>query len=116
MPGSDGTIMWGDLLSSRRRVLISLVLLENTNEEPIDVGKLITKVTRLESQTQGPVDTDHRQSVYTTSTQYHLPKLDTANVVNYDSSTVSPGENLRRFYALAVLLPGSEIESYQLSL
>lgn len=115
MPSSDGTIEWGDLLSSRRRILISLVLLENSDGEPIDVGELATEVARLESQSSGPVDKDHRQSVYTTSTQYHLPKLDAANIVSYDATTVAPGENLRRFYSLAVLLPGSEIESRPLS-
>ncbi|QSW98169.1 DUF7344 domain-containing protein [Haloterrigena alkaliphila] len=115
MPDSDGTIKWGDLLSSRRRALIAMVLLENCGGDPIDVGELATEVARLESQTQGPVDKKSRQSVYTTSTQYHLPKLDSANVVNYDSTTVAPGENLRRYYAFAVLLPGSGIESRPLS-
>lgn len=114
MPGSNGTIEWGDLLSSRRRVLISSVLLEDT-EEPIDVGELATRVARLESPSEGPPDSGLRQSVYTTSTQYHLPRLDAANIVDYDSTTVSSDENLRRFYALAVLIPGSEVRSHSLS-
>jgi len=81
MPGRKGTIEWGRLLSSRRRVLIAAYLLKEADETPIDVGDLVTGVAKMEADDPGPVDSEFRHSVHTTSLQHHLSALDAADVI-----------------------------------
>jgi len=109
MPSTKGAIEWGTLLSSRRRVLIAVYLVEEADETPVDVGDLVTGVAKMEADDPSSVDTEFRHSVHTTSLQYHLPALDAADVIEYkDGNHVHRGDRLRLFYALSVLLPGAE--------
>lgn len=116
MSGNDGTIEWGTLLSSRRRVLIAAYLVEEAVETPIHVSDFVTDIAKMESNdSKNQVDSDFRHSVYTTSVQYHLPALDAADVIEFDDMRVDYGDRLRLFYAMSVLLPGSGLQGRPLS-
>lgn len=104
---SSSAAEWGHLLSSQRRILVAVYLLEAQPDLPVSVGDLATELAKLEADTDTDrVDSDNRHTIYTGLVQDHLGPLDDANVIQYDEKRkmVETGPNLRIYYAFAVLL------------
>lgn len=74
-----------ELLSSRRR-RFALHYLLNANGEAIDLNELTDRIAAWETdQDSEAVDYETRKSVRNSLHQYHLPKLDEKDLVEYDS-------------------------------
>ncbi len=72
-----------DVLSNRRRRYVIHAL--KRREQPIELGELANQIAAWESDTtEQSVSSDARKSVYTSLQQAHLPKMDEANVVEFD--------------------------------
>lgn len=72
------------LSNERRRYILSY--LHQQEDGTVDLRELVTQVTALETETPPEqVRSDDRKSVYVGLRQTHLPKMDTYNIVEYDS-------------------------------
>ncbi|PSQ15965.1 hypothetical protein BRD00_13215 [Halobacteriales archaeon QS_8_69_26] len=73
-----------DLLrNKRRRYLLHYLMSHDT---PVELGDLATRIAAWENDT--PIDSvssQQRKRVYTTLQQTHLPRMDEANIVEYDA-------------------------------
>ncbi len=71
------------LRNKRRRYLLHYL---KTYDAPVEIGDLATRIAAWEC--NEPIDavtSDERKRVYTTLQQTHLPKMDEARIVEYDS-------------------------------
>ena len=72
------------LRNERRRYLLHYLL---SSETPVELGKLATLIAAWEYDTSvKDVTSTQRKRVYTTLQQTHLPKMDRAEIVDYDSN------------------------------
>ena len=91
-PATDESVAAGlsksevfDLLRNQRRRFVLHYL--KSNDEAVELGDLATQVAAWEyGVTTQEVSSDQRKRVYTTLQQSHLPKLDEAGIVEFDSS------------------------------
>ncbi|MFW6376486.1 MAG: DUF7344 domain-containing protein [archaeon] len=74
-----------ELLSSKRR-RFALHYLMNRNGEAVDLNEITDQVAVWETgEDREAIDYDARKSVRNSLHQYHLPKLDEQNLIDYDS-------------------------------
>lgn len=98
-----------DLLrNERRRYLLHYLM---THESPVELGDLATLIAAWENDT--PVDavsSQQRKRVYTTLQQTHLPRMDEAEIVEFDSNrgVVSRTEHTDKLNVYLEVVPGNE--------
>lgn len=74
-----------ELLSSKRR-RYALHYLMHRNGDPIELNEITEQIAAWETDEEpGAIDYDSRKSVRNSLHQYHLPKLDDQNLIEYDS-------------------------------
>lgn len=98
------------MLSSRRR-RYALHVLKGT-ESPVEIGDVAEQVAAWEYDTEvAKVSYDERKRVYTALQQSHLPKMDDANVVQFDKNRglVEPTPALEDVEVYMDVVKGNEI-------
>ncbi|AHG02558.1 hypothetical protein HALDL1_02110 [Halobacterium sp. DL1] len=99
-----------EVLSSRRR-RYALHVLKGT-ESPVEIGDVAEQVAAWEYDTEvAKVSYDERKRVYTALQQSHLPKMDDANVVQFDKNRglVEPTPALEDVEVYMDVVKGNEI-------
>lgn len=84
-----------DILSNRRRRIILDVLA--SEDEPTTLGALAELIASIENgKPEASLSSKERKRVYICLLQSHLPKMDDADVIDYDEDrkTVGAGDNL----------------------
>jgi len=98
-----------DVLRNQRRRFV-LHHLEAT-AEPVELGALATQVAAWENGVDAAaVTADQRKRVYTTLQQSHLPRMDEADVVDFDADrgVVRPTERVDDLSIYLEVVPGEE--------
>jgi hypothetical protein len=98
-----------DLLRNQRRRFVIHYL--KTHDEAVELGDLATRVAAWEYNVDPQaVTSSQRKRVYTTLQQSHLPKLDGAGIVEYDSSrgVIEPTDVLADLTIYLEIVPGNE--------
>jgi len=108
-----------DVLRNQRRRFVLQYL--KRRETPVELGPLATQVAAWEYDTTvDEVTSAQRKRVYTTLQQTHLPKMDEAGIVEYDSSrgTICSTESTEDLSVYLEIVPGNEFawREYYLSL
>jgi len=108
-----------DVLRNQRRRFVLQYL--KRRETPVELGPLATQVAAWEYDTTvDEVTSAQRKRVYTTLQQTHLPKMDEAGIVEYDSSrgTIHSTESAEDLSVYLEIVPGNEFawREYYLSL
>ena len=108
-----------DVLRNQRRRFVLQYL--KRRETPVELGPLATQVAAWEYDTTvEEVTSAQRKRVYTTLQQTHLPKMDEAGIVEYDSSrgTIRSTEATGDLSVYLEIVPGNEFawREYYLSL
>lgn len=102
------------LLANQRRRLTATILME---VESVDLGVLAERIGGIEENVDpAEVDSSTRKSVYTSLQQVHLPKLDDADIIEFDkrSGTICQTENTKLFIEHAGTLQNdTEIPWYE---
>jgi hypothetical protein len=98
-----------DLLrNERRRYLLHYLL---SADAPVELGEVATRIAAWECDTtvEG-VTSDQRKRVYTTLQQTHLPKMDDAQIVDYDCNrgVVRPTEHTDKLNVYLEIVPKHE--------
>jgi hypothetical protein len=98
-----------DLLrNERRRYLLHYLL---TRESPVELGELAERIAAWEYDTTVErVTSDQRKCVYTTLQQSHLPKMDAAEIVDYDADrgTIHRTEHTDKLNVYLEIVPTDE--------
>jgi len=94
------------LSNDRRRHVLDYLDSSNGIIELSDVSEYIAS---MESDSAGSISSDERKTVYVDLDQWHLPKMDATEVIDYDGDrkTIEQGQN---FENLVSYLP-DELES-----
>ena len=94
------------LSNDRRRHVLDYV---DGSGEPVDISSVSEYIARMESDSPGALSSGERKNVYVGLHQCHLPRMDEAEVIDYDGDrkTIEKGEN---FENLVNYLP-DELES-----
>jgi hypothetical protein len=98
-----------DLLRNQRRRFVLHYL--KTHDEAVELGDLATRVAAWEyGVDEAGVTSSQRKRVYTTLQQSHLPKLDEAGIVEFDSDRgiIRPREMLSDLTIYLEIVPGNE--------
>lgn len=98
-----------DILSNRRRRFVLHAL---ESEGQADLGHLAERIAAWEDGTEADqVTSRSRKSVYTSLQQCHLPKMDDADIVDYDrrAGVVEPTEAAEQLDVYLEILQGHEI-------
>jgi hypothetical protein len=108
-----------DVLRNQRRRYVLQYL--KRNETPVELGDLASQVAAWEYDTTvDEVTSAQRKRVYTTLQQTHLPKMDEAKIVEYDSSrgSIESTETTNDLNIYLEIVPGNEFawREYYLSL
>ncbi|NHN47398.1 hypothetical protein G9464_07290 [Halostella sp. JP-L12] len=108
-----------DVLRNQRRRFVLQYL--KRNETPVELGDLATQVAAWEYDASvDDVTSAQRKRVYTTLQQTHLPKMDEAGIVEYDSSrgTIRGTDATEDLSVYLEIVPGNEFawREYYLSL
>jgi len=92
-------LVFGILKNSRRREVLEYL---RRREEPIDIGDLAEHIAAIENETTPKeLTSKQRKRVYVALYQCHLPKMDDAEVVDFDNDrgTVELGDDAIEFEA-----------------
>ncbi len=106
------------LRNKRRRYLLHYLL---AHDPPVELGELATRIAAWEYDTPlEAVSSEQRKRVYTTLQQTHLPKLDEADIVEFDSDRglISRTEHTDKLNVYLEIVPHNEFpwREYYLSL
>lgn len=117
--GEDGARLskseiFGLLRNQRRRFVV--YFLQDRDDEPVDLGNLATQIAVWENDIPAEeVSAAQRKRVYTALQQSHLPKMDDAGIVEFDSSrgTVRATDSLADLTIYLEVVPGNEFAWYE---
>lgn len=101
-----------ELLSNQRRRYILHTLMRTDTDRTVDIGTLAQRIAAWEDGNAfDEVSSTDRKRVYTALQQTHLPKLDTAGVVDFDCDrgTVEPTPTLEDVEIYMDVVRGREI-------
>lgn len=99
-----------DILSNKRRRCALFYLQQQT--DPVELGAVVDHVTAWQyDQSLATLDADKRRRVYASLHQVHLPKLDAAGVIDYDSDggTIVVNDTARYANLYLEYDPGADI-------
>jgi hypothetical protein len=96
------------LRNERRRYLLHYL---QSHDAPVELGELATQIAAWEYDTAvEAVTSDQRKCVYTTLQQSHLPKMDAAEIVDYDANrgTIHRTEHTDKLNVYLEIVPTNE--------
>ncbi|MFC4544292.1 hypothetical protein ACFO5R_20390 [Halosolutus amylolyticus] len=96
------------LRNQRRRYVLQFL---KQDGRPVELGDLAQQIAAWEYETTlDGVTPEQRKRVYTTLQQTHLPKMDTAGILEFDSDrgVIEPTDRTRDISVYLEIVPGSE--------
>ena len=104
-----------DLLRNQRRRFV-VYYLQDHGDDSVELGTLATQIAVWENTVPaGEVSADQRKRVYTALQQTHLPRMDDAGIIEFDSSrgTIRATDSLTDLTIYLEVVPGNEFAWYE---